>query len=81
MRSKWVKNFWTLEQLRGIKFTRARMPLNAVDTRMRFITLVDAAQQVLMIRVWTGFRRQNEEYSERSQSLRQCLGKQTCSGL
>ena len=30
LRSKWVYNFFLLEQLRGLKFSRARMPSNAV---------------------------------------------------
>ena len=32
IRSKWLKNFLLVEQLRGIKFDRARMPITALDT-------------------------------------------------
>ena len=31
LRSRWLKNFWKLEKLRGIKFERQRMPSNAVQ--------------------------------------------------
>ena len=49
IRSKWVENFWKIEQLKGIKFARARMPVDALDSKMRMITLVDAAMSVIMI--------------------------------
>ena len=34
-RSRWVQNFLDVERLRGMKFTRPRMPINAWDTKMR----------------------------------------------
>ena len=55
-RNKWVKNFLLMEQLRGIRFSRARMPKTALDTRMRLITLVDAAENLVMISLYCGFR-------------------------
>ena len=40
LRNKWLENFWRYEQLRGIEFSRARMPLDALDKKMRLITPV-----------------------------------------
>ena len=54
-RNKWVKNFWALEQLRGIGFTRAMMPEGAASTGARAIVLVDAAMEMAMVGVWIGF--------------------------
>ena len=54
-RTKWVKNFWILEQLRGMGFNRAIMPKDAANTRARAIVLVDAALEVVMLGVWIGF--------------------------
>ena len=55
MRSKWVKNFWMLEQLRGLGFNRAIMPEDASSSRARAIVAVDAATDVMMLGVWVGF--------------------------
>ena len=46
LRSKWVHNFWKLESLRGLKFQRARMPQNAVNTRMNLIVACDMAKWI-----------------------------------
>ena len=56
LRQKWVKNFLLFEQLRGMKFSRAIMPAGAVDTRLRLLTGVDAAQLGLMMGCWGGFK-------------------------
>ena len=63
IRSKWMENFWKVEQLKGIKFTRARMPLDAVDNQMRMITLVDAAMGMIMVGTWVGFKRKDNSWS------------------
>ena len=58
-RSTWVKNFLDLEKVKGMKFTRPRMPIDAIDTKMRLWVFVDAAKQVLVIWVGVGFKRRN----------------------
>ena len=63
LRSKWLKNFWLFESLRGLQFSRARMPLDAVSDKMRLITVVDAAMDMLMIGVWCGFLRSDDSWS------------------
>ena len=55
LRCKWVRNFWKLEQLRGIRFRRPIMPETAINTDMRLITVVDAALQALVMGCWGCF--------------------------
>ena len=47
LRGKWIKNFWMLEKLRGMKFQRAIMPEGAISTKMDLIIAVDAAEQCI----------------------------------
>ena len=54
-RQKWVKNFWALEQLRGLGFNRAMMPKEAARNEARAIVLVDAALEMIITGVWIGF--------------------------
>ena len=74
IRNKWVKNFLMIEQLRGLKFTRARMPANALNTRMRIITLVDGARDLVMISCWCGFRIEGGGWSNQHLIGRSALG-------
>ena len=62
-RSKWVRNFLRIEKLRGIKFSRARMPVNAVSTDMDLITAVDAASEVKIVGTWGRFRLDTGKFS------------------
>ena len=55
MRTKWIKNFWCLEELRGLGFKRAIMPETAANSRARAIVLVDAALEMLMMAVYVCF--------------------------
>ena len=73
-RNKWVKNFLLIEQLKGIRFNRARMPSNAVDTRMRLITLVDGAKDLVMISTYCGFRLDDSSWSNQHLIGRSALG-------
>ena len=41
---------------RGIKFYRPVMPEKAVDTKMRVITAIDAALEVIMVGSWGCFK-------------------------
>ena len=63
LRNKWLTNFWKLEQLRGINFHRAVMPQNAVDTKMRIITGVDAALDAMIIGCWGGCKLMDGSWS------------------
>ena len=74
LRSKWVKNFLLIEQLKGLKFNRARMPGNAVDKTMRIITLVDGAKDLIMVSCWCGFRLKEGGWSNQHLIGRSTLG-------
>ena len=63
VRNKWVRNFMLMEQMRGIKFSRARMPKTAVDTGMRLITMVDAALELIMMVTYCGFKLDDGSWS------------------
>ena len=57
LRSKWIKNFWMLEKLKGMKFQRAIMLEGAVSTKMNLIIAVDVAEKcVKMAGAWGRFR-------------------------
>ena len=60
LRQKWVENFWLIEKMRGLKYERAVMPMDAVNSKLRLLTGVDAAKTGLMMGCWGGFRRKNE---------------------
>ena len=63
LRSRWIKEFLLWEQLRGLQFNRAMMPIDAIDTKLRIIGAVDAAKAAMVIGAWAGFRRKNGKYS------------------
>ena len=65
LREKWVHNFLTIEKCRGLKFTRAVMPQNAVSTKMRLLTGVDAAQKSLIMGCWGGFLLEDNTWSNK----------------
>jgi hypothetical protein len=60
--SKWLKEFILWEQLRGIQFSRAIMPHDAIDTK-RVIVAADSANPAMMIGSWGGFRKTDESWS------------------
>ena len=63
LRSKWIKHFWRLETLKGMKFERARMPLNAVSTQMDMIVAADAAEWIKIVGAWVRFRLDTGKFS------------------
>ena len=62
LRSKWVQNFLKIEQLRGIKFNRAIMPPEAIDTKMNLITGGDSAK-VKIVGSWGRFKLKDGRFS------------------
>ena len=63
LRSKWVKNLWMLEKLKGLRFGRAKMPEDAESEEMRMLVLVDAAKMLIVVGVWVGFKRRSGGWS------------------
>ena len=75
LRQKWVKNFWIMENLRGLKFNRAVMPSEAVDNKLRVLTGVDAAKEALVMGCWGGFKLKDGTYSNQLLLGRSLLSK------
>ena len=63
IRSKWVQNFLRMEKLRGIKFKRAKMPINAASAKMNVIFAGDAANEVKTTGAWGRFKLKNGKFS------------------
>lgn len=51
--------------MRGYKYERAGMPLDAFNSKLRLLTGVDAAKTGLMMGCWGGFRRKNGFWSNK----------------
>ena len=63
LRDKWVETLWRFEMLRGLQFSRPIMPIDAVDSKMRLLSGADAADPVIMVGAWGGFRRRDGSWS------------------
>ena len=63
LRDRWCENFWRLQKLKGLKFQRARVPEDAVDTNLYLVGCVDAAAQLKIAGVWARFKRKNGKFS------------------
>ena len=63
LRSKWVETFWRYEQLRGLRFNRPIMPIDAKNTKMRLLVGADAAEPMIMVGAWGGFERADGDWS------------------
>ena len=45
-----------MEKLKGLKFSRPRMPINAASSKMHLLIAVDAADEVIDVGAWVRFR-------------------------
>ena len=79
LRQRWIKHFWNWEQLRGIQFSRAIMPEDAICHKMRLTTAVDAAGEAIVVGVWAGFKRKGGEFSCQQLISRTILTKENSS--
>ena len=62
LRQTWVTNLWKLYKMQGLKFNRATIPADAVDTKLELFVCVDAAE-VKVAGIWGRFLRRNGTYS------------------
>ena len=60
---KCLQNLWKLHKLRGVKFRRAKVPVDAIDSNMHVYCCVDAAGKLKIIGVWARFKRKNGRWS------------------
>ena len=61
-RKLWIGNLWKLHNLKGIHFSRAIVPSDAVDGKLELIAAADAAD-LKVAGVWGRFKRRNGTYS------------------
>ena len=54
---RWVTNFLDIDKCQGMKFHWPRMPTDAINTKMRFWVLVDAAKKLVAVRSGVRFKR------------------------
>ena len=62
-RDKWVDNLWRLYKLQGLKFSRARIPVDAANTKLHLVCSVDASDQLKVVGVLARFKRVGGDYS------------------
>ena len=63
LRFQAIQNFVMIDNLRGIHCTRAKIPVDAVAVVARIILVVNAAEEVLMFTIYTGFKRKIGSWS------------------
>ena len=63
LHSKVIKNLWRLYKLKGLKFSRAMVPTDAVDGKLHLLCCVDAADKLKIVGVWARFRRRDGSFS------------------
>ena len=75
LRSKWIGNFLMLEKLRGLKFSRPKMPENAKSSKMNLIIAGDSAKEFVKIcGVWARFELEDGLFSCQHLISRSLLG-------
>ena len=62
-RSEVVKDLWRLYKLQGLKFSRAKIPFDAKNTRLHLVGCVDAADSLKIMGVWARFERKSGDFS------------------
>ena len=75
LHSKVVKNMWRLYKLKGMKFSRAKVPIDAADSKLHLLCCVDAADKLKVVGVWARFRRKDGSFSSQLLIGRSLLSK------
>ena len=78
LRQAWIRNFWKWEQLRGLQFSRAVMPENALNSKMRLIAAVDMADESINVGLWAGFPLDGDLFSCQHLISRTVLTAENC---
>ena len=63
LRETWISNFKQIDELKEVKFRRAVVPADAVDTNVQLIGAGDSSQVMICIGVYARFKRKNGQYS------------------
>ena len=59
---KWLDNFWKVQKLKGLQFSRPRIPRDALNTDLHLVGCVDAADELKIVGVWAKFKRRNGNF-------------------
>jgi hypothetical protein len=59
LKSRWIVQFKLWDQLRGLKFNRAVMPDDAVESKLHMIVNCDAGNKMLVVGCWSRFRKKS----------------------
>ena len=63
LRQIWVNNFEMIEEINSIKYKRAIIPDDAVDTNIECIDTADASPKMICVAIYARFRRKSGGYS------------------
>ena len=63
LRARWVKNFLRIEKMKGMKFQRAKLPLNAANYDMEVIVAADTSEPIMAVGAWGRFLLDDDSYS------------------
>jgi hypothetical protein len=59
----WADNFEMIDEIKTIKFNRAVIPEDAVDTQLETIDAADASQKMICVAIYARFKRKSGAYS------------------
>ena len=63
LRDTWISNFGHIDELKEVKFKRAVVPADALDTNVQLIGAGDSSQVMICVGVYARFKRKNGQYS------------------
>ena len=63
LRGLWIGNLWKLYSLQGLRFTRPRIPVDALSSKIQLVAAVDASSELKIAAVWGRFKRKNGLFS------------------
>ena len=63
LHDKIVVDLWRLYKLKGVKFSRPKVPVDALNLKLHLYACVDAANKLKIVGVWARFLRKNGRWS------------------
>ena len=63
LRQSWSSNFEMIQEIRNVRFKRAVIPEDAIDTNVETICMADASQSMICVGIYARFRRKAGDYS------------------
>ena len=63
LKTTWIKNFQTIQELQNVEFHRTVIPENAVDLNIETIDTADASNKLVCVAIYARFRMKNGGFS------------------